>query len=384
MKYLTEMAEALSLGWPGTVDSHIMSSVLNSMTDGLMVISAQGVVLYTNRATQDILGYSLRDFREIGLEALIRENHENRDFKEIFADVVWKKCTSDYREVNYLHPGGSVKRLAATTSYLLADGQYESVLIGFVLVFKDVTEVFNLRAKEQELLREKQRVEQEKARSLHRLAMGVAHEIRNPVVTIGGFAARIRRDRRNPEEARHQAEKILLDAGKLEKLVDHVQEYCDLPELNAAEGDISLTVRAAVEAMTPKAKSKSIDLKIADNIEEHRCVFDAVLMHRALMELLGNAIDFSQEGSSVRISVLGSDEETSLEVSDSGVGIAPENLEYIFDPFFSTRTESSGMGLAIVERIVHEHMGRIEVDTELGRGTSIRIVFSSCFLCMSP
>ncbi len=383
MKYLTEFAEALSLGMPGSVDSVIIAGVLNSMSDGLMVMGAQGDVLYANKAVQEILGFSLQDFREKGLEDLVSGNHENHDFNEIFADIVEKRCAGGYREVTYLHPSGNLKRLAATTSYLLADGRHESILVGFVLLFKDVTEVFNLRVKEQDLLREKQRVEQEKARSLHRLAMGVAHEIRNPVVTIGGFAARIMRDHMNREDTRHQAERIFQDAGRLERLVDQVQQYCDLPEFKATEGDISLTVEDAVGAVTARAQVKSITLEIVNNLDGRRCVFDPILMGRALVELLDNAVDFSPQGARVLVFLLRREEETVVEVTDSGVGIEPEYLEYLFDPFFSTRTESSGMGLAIVDRIVQEHMGRINVDSEPGRGTTIRITLSNCLLRMS-
>ncbi|MDQ7785346.1 MAG: ATP-binding protein [Desulfomonilaceae bacterium] len=383
MKYLTDMVEALSFGRLGSVEDLVISGVLNSMNDSLMVIGPDGEVLYANRATTDILGYSVHDFRSTGIEALLSRDGENREINEIFSEVIRKKCAGDRKEVMYRHPNGEMKRLAATTSYLLAEGQYESVLVGFVLMFKDVTEVFNLRSKEQELLLEKQRVEREKARSLHRLAMGVAHEIRNPVVTIGGFAARIMRDHRNSEDARHQAELIVEDAGKLERLVDHVQQYCDLPELNPIDGDILQPVRAAVQRVMQRAEAKRIQLAILDNLDGHRCMFDAALIERALVELLDNAIDFSPEGSTVRISVRGHGEETVLEVADPGEGIPPQYLDYIFDPFFSTRTESSGMGLAIVERIVHEHMGRIDVETRPGKGTSIRIAFSGCIRHLS-
>ncbi len=77
----------------------------------------------------------------------------------------------------------------------------------------------------------------EKISSLHKLAMGVAHEIRNPMVTIGGFAARILRDSRSSEDTRRYAQSILEDARKLEKVVDKIQQYCNLPGVELAEGD---------------------------------------------------------------------------------------------------------------------------------------------------
>ena len=98
-----------------------------------------------------------------------------------------KKDIKNYREVDYRHPDGSVRRLAVTTSYLLARGDHESTFVGFVALFKDITEVFRLRRIEHNLVKEKERIDRARISSLHKLAMGVAHEIRNPVVTIGGF-----------------------------------------------------------------------------------------------------------------------------------------------------------------------------------------------------
>ena len=112
----------------------------------------------------------------------------------------------------------------------------------------------------------------------------------------------------------------------------------------------------------------------------HRCVFDAALLRTALVELLDNAIDFSEAGSTVTVTVYPTGEGTAIEVADSGSGIDPRDRDYIFDPFFSTKTHASGMGLPMVERIVHEHLGKIDVDSEPGRGTTVRIVLSACFI----
>ena len=155
------------------------------------------------------------------------------------------------------------KRLAVTTSYLMAEGVCETALVGFVAVFRDVTEVFNLRRNERDLLREKQRIAHEKVKSLDRLAMGVAHEIRNPVVTIGGFAGRIVRNQNNPSETRDYAEKIREDARKLEGVVDDVQRYCDLPELKAVESDIVATVQHAVPKWPPRLWKRTFSVKSA-------------------------------------------------------------------------------------------------------------------------
>ena len=374
MKPLKQDAQVLATGRQAIMDSTIVSDILDSMSDSILVIGREGEVLYANRITSEILGYSFEDLMGNGL-GLLLSKEENFDFNQIFVAAVRHSSMSYYSEVDYHHPDGAVKRLAATTTYFVKEGDSESTVIGFVALLKDVTEVFNLRRKEQELVQEKQRIDRERIRSLHKLAMGVAHEIRNPMVTIGGFAARILRNEKNLEETRRYAQNIVEEARKLEIVVDEIQQYCNLPEMNPSKGEISVVVGETVSQMVSAGLQRRVSVRFYDSVPpQRRVTFDPFLVRLAVVHLVKNAIDFSPEGGLVDVSLYLGDAEAILEVKDSGSGIADQDLEYIFDPFFSTRARGSGMGLAIVERIVREHMGRIEVDSKLGTGTTIRLV----------
>jgi len=359
----------------GATESPIVKSILDSMSDCLVVSDQHGDVLYANRTCGQMLGCSPHDLIDHGLEMLFFISEKNYDFNQIFLDAVNGKNVNNYSEVDYHHPDGFVRRLAATTSYLMAAGEHESSFIGFVALFKDITEVFNLRREEQELIREKDRIAKEKIRSLHKLAMGVAHEIRNPMVTIGGFATRILKDEKNPDETRRYGRIIVDHVKQLEKVVDRVHECCDLPDINPTKGNISTVVAEAVSEMAPMGLKRNVSLKFLNQTPEHHSVtFDASLFRLAVKQVLANAIGFSNDGAVVDIAVYPTGEGTVLEVKDYGGGIKDEDKEYIFDPFFSTRAHGTGMGLAIVERVVHEHMGRIEVESEFGKGTTVRII----------
>jgi PAS domain S-box-containing protein len=377
--------EMALLGCTGPMDSVIISNILDSMSDSLVVIGEDGEFLYVNKVTESILGYGLSDFRKRGLGELFFATEENRDFKQIFLDALWKKNIKNYREVDYHHPDGSVKRLAATTSYLLVQGEVETAFIGFVALFKDITEIFNLRRVEEALKLEKERIDREKITSLQKLAMGVAHEIRNPTVTIGGFAARIARDEKNPEETRRYARNILEDARRLEVLVKDVQEYCDLPESKFSRGSVSELVENVVAELAPLGMERNIAFRVVTRTPPgHEVGFDPGLLKAAFQRLVRNAVDFSQDGSTVDISVYIEDQGTVLEVRDYGIGIKAEDREYVFNPFFSTQVHGTGMGLAVVERVVHEHMGKIEVKSEPGSGTSMRIIIPNVLSAPTP
>lgn len=379
MKSQDHSVDILSLVSLESPESPLVQSILDSMSDCLIVLDQQGSILFANKTSAQMLGCSPGDLIEHGLEMLFFVSEKNHDFNQIFLDAVHGKNVNNYSEVDYHHPDGSVRRLAGTTSYLMAVGEHESSFIGFVALFKDITEVFNLRREEKELIREKDRIAREKIRSLHKLAMGVAHEIRNPMVTIGGFAARIVKDDKNSEETKRYAQIIVEHVKQLEEVVDRVHECCELPEPSLTKGNISKGVADTASAMGSSGLNRNVSLRFRDQMpEQHSITYDPHLFRLALKEVLENAIGFSHDGGVVDIAVYPTDEGTVLEVKDYGTGIREEDKAYVFDPFFSTRAHGTGMGLAIVERVVHEHMGHIELESELGQGTTVRIILPYC------
>ncbi len=356
------------------MDERVVKSILDSMSDSLIVVADDGAVLYTNKATERILGRSCDDLKKQGLALVFFTHEENYDFNEIFVDAVWNKSIKEYCEVDYHHPNGSLMRLAATTSYLLADEGDQSSFMGFIALFRDITDTYHLQRQERALINERERIAKENIRGLQRLAMGVAHEIRNPMVTIGGFAGRIGKDTTNSEKTIRYAQSILEDARKLELLVQRIQEYCNLPPTKLKKGDLSVLLRGVVSKLAPKARAGNVQVQLHDCAgDRYEIRFDPMLMKKAMLNLVENAIESSPEGAQVDISVFRGHGDLVIEVKDTGEGIKAEDLEFIFNPFFSTKSSAPGMGLAVVERVVHEHMGRIQVASQRGEGTAFRI-----------
>ena len=366
--------DLVSIVCSGTTDPSLIANILESISDSVIVLGPQGEILCCNKITEQMLGYSPEDLLEKGLSQLLAQNNGNEEFNRIFVDTISKQSVNGYKEVDYRHPDGSIRRLAATTSYLVDVGDRQTSFTGFVALFKDITEVAELRHKERQLIQERHKIAGERIRSLQKLAMGVAHEIRNPIVTIGGFAARIARAADDPETTRRYANNIMEAARSLEKVVDAVQQCCDLPQINPFEGSLSDLVKMTVSEMSPKAHEKRIDLRVHDELpKDYKTSFDPLLLMMGLVRLIDNSIEFSHEGSGVDISLRPAESGTLLEVRDYGSGISEQDLEFIFNPFFSTLPQAAGMGLTVVESVVNEHLGTIEVDSKPGAGTSVRI-----------
>ncbi len=363
------------------MDTIIIRNILDSLADCIIVTNSDGDVMYANRKTKEILGYSFDELREQGLGLVFFVRDENYEFNQILTNAIWNRAVNDYTEVDYFPPDGGKKRLAATTSYLMESNSGKTQFIGFVAIFRDITEVFTLRQKEKKFLEDRDRVATEKMRSLNKLAMGVAHEIRNPVVMIGGFANRIIKLDGNNMEAISYAHKIIEGARRLESLVDEVQCCANLANIKAVVGSLVEVAFETVKEMEIQAAEKSIKLLFHDSSSKNsKSRFDPDMMKVAIGNLLQNAIDFSSVGSEIDIFIHENDNETILGVKDYGVGIADAEREFVFDPFFSTKAQGTGMGLAVTQRIVNEHGGRIQLDSIPGKGSLFRISIPHDFL----
>ena len=328
------------------MDTIIIKNILDSLADCIIVINSDGDVMYANKKTRDILGYSFDDLRENGLGLVFFVRDENYEFNQILTNAIWNRAVNDYSEVDYFPPDGGKKRLAATTSYLIESNLGKTQFIGFVAIFRDITEVFTLRQKEKKLLEDRERVATEKMRSLNKLAMGVAHEIRNPVVMIGGFAGRIIKLDGNNMEAISYARKILEGARRLESLVDEVQGCANLANIKAVKGSLAEVALETVKEMESHASDKSIKLLFHDlSSKSGISRFDPGMMKIAIGNLLQNAIDFSSVGSEVDIFVHENDNETILGVKDYGAGIADAEREFVFDPFFFHQATGNWHGI---------------------------------------
>ncbi len=357
------------------LDIALVRNILDSMSDSLVVLGPQGEVVYANRATHSTLGYSLADIREHGLGLLFFPNEKNASFNQIFVDAAVHKNINQYTEVQYHHPDGSIRELAVTTSYLRDDRHADQAYIGFVALFKDITEVSTLRRRAEQWTLEKERIAREKARSLETLAMGVAHEIRNPVVSIGGFASRILRASGHDQKQRTYAQNILVSARRLEEMVAHVNQYCNLPEFRPVKADLGSHIAASVAEFVASRPGRSIPVRVTDSLpQEIEPVIDPTILNMVLQRLLENAVEFSPEESPIVVEFGMRDECLLIMVQDHGRGITEENLPFVFNPFFSTKATGTGMGMAIAQRLVQEHLGRMELDSQVGRGTTVSLL----------
>jgi len=215
----------------------------------------------------------------------------------------------------------------------------------------------------------------ERLAALGQLTAGLAHELRNPLGTIKASAEMLTKDftKQRPEVMSEMAGYIGSEVDRMNGLVASFLDFARPLQMHPAKADLRATLDEVVRQQAELARSRHISLYVRVNEPALSFTFDPDLLKLAVSNLVQNAIQASAPGQNVEIRAENGSQNVLIFVSDHGAGIQPEHLENIFNPFFTTRPQGVGLGLAIVSKIVDEHHGKIRVFSEPGSGTTFEM-----------
>ncbi|MFC1677261.1 PAS domain-containing sensor histidine kinase [Planctomycetota bacterium] len=215
---------------------------------------------------------------------------------------------------------------------------------------------------------------------LGKLTGALAHEIKNPLSTIKinlkliheGLADRVAEGVGLTSEIR-KISVIEKEADRLEHILDDFLRYTDKTELQLADIDVNELVSDMVDFYCPQAHSNSITIRKGLSDETLICRIDADMLKQVLLNLFINARQAMKKGDELIIRTARQNDCAQIEISDTGRGIAADKLDFIFEAYYSSRSQGSGLGLATAKKIVTAHKGTITVDSEVGKGTCFKI-----------
>lgn len=336
-----------------------------------MVINPSGQISITNESASTILGYTREELIGKGWAELFFETEENIDFNQVIIDVIQEERLNLHRSVLYMRQSGELLYLSMTTSFLKA----EQGLEGIVVLLDDVTILCELQEREKVILEERNRIQREKAESLHKLASAVAHQLRNPLTAIGGLTVLMSKKIGSEEPYNSYFQNITSDVKRLEKIVTSVEEYTNVRVVAPVKMEVSDIVDELREQGNILAHNLS--RTISWNIHCDRCqiTVDPKSFMVALLEIVRNSVEFlgRSEGMIEIKAVQESGGRIVIDIIDNGSGIPDEDFPFIFDPFYSTKAVGVGMGLCKVQRIIADHNGKVYVESRPGTGTKVRI-----------
>ncbi len=233
--------------------------------------------------------------------------------------------------------------------------------VGTVHISRDVTELRTLRERV---------VHSERMAALGELAARVAHEIRNPLISIGGFARRL--EKRLSDDTKEYARIIVNEVSRLENILKEILGFVKSSKFIKNKVDVNELMQGIIEFIKPEVNERNNQLINELSGERMFSLIDSDKIKEAILNIISNAAQATDHGS-ITVKTRTEDSEVIIELIDSGCGIKDEDIKNIFNPFFTTKAEGTGLGLAVTHKIIQEHSGKIKVESVWGGGTAFKI-----------
>ena len=337
-------------------------SLVENMPIGLAAFDGSGILTAFNQTAETIL------HRRAG-EALGKTAGEvlPGSFREIFFELtVEKRIIEREIECTVAEDHTLPLEVIATT---LEEG--DGAFLGYVILFRDMTEIRRLQ---QEITRSR------RLASLGSLAAGVAHEIRNPLSSLKGFATYFRERYQDIPADRETAEVMITEVDRLNRVIGQLLEFARPMTMTLVPTSLQMVIRHALKMVDRQARERGISIEAELPPEIGEIPLDADRISQVFMNLFLNAFAAMEAGGTLRVSIARQEDRMiRISISDTGSGIPKEDLPRVFDPYFTTKPSGTGLGLPIVQKIVEAHGGEILLASEPGQGTTATVLLPTQF-----
>ncbi|NWG02338.1 MAG: PAS domain S-box protein [Syntrophaceae bacterium] len=324
-------------------------------------------ILYTNRHAERLFGYP-------------REEMEGERIRMLFLD----------EDLNYFLPNIiylSLYKNGFEGEALLRQKNGMKIFVHlYTTMFKEEGEIF-ISFSFQEIQRlkklERERLEMERWANLGMMVEEIAHQVRNPIVAIGGYTQRLLKTFSYSTKNQYYLQQVLRETQKLETMIQRIEEYVLIPRPIFQKEKMEELLETILQTFSKEIAEKGISLNLeTKDLKGGGDLFiDQNLFTKAMIYILENSIEAigqapkGKKKEVIKVTLFGDEETIGVSISDQGEGIPKKNLVRIFDPFYSTRPDRVGLGLTFVKKVIEEQGGNIQVESRLKRGTTITMTF---------
>ncbi|RPI17726.1 MAG: PAS domain S-box protein [Ignavibacteriae bacterium] len=331
-------------------------NILANMADAVISTDKTGTITIFNKNAELLFGLKQDTISGKKINEVLPEK-----FHELEKHIKFKK-TINNEEISFYRNSKNIITSVSSAFTFDKGGNVDA----FTIVIKDITEIKNA---------EEQSKQREKFAAMGELASGVAHEIRNPLNTISMIAQRYDNEfipGENKDEYKNITGVLLSETKRVNNIIQQFLRYARPPKINLINInsiDFVKDIKKVAEASTG---SKQIKLIFVNN-DNFDLRIDIDLMKQALINLLNNSMDAVKEGGEINFNMQKYENNAEIVISDNGYGIPGENLSKIFNLYFTTKPNGTGLGLSLVQQIVSQHNGLIKVESIPGTGTKFLI-----------
>jgi PAS domain S-box-containing protein len=370
MSSLKTVLERLEVIEMETTKAEILGSrhpLLEMVQVAFIITDVHAKILYANRHAERLFGYVKGEIEGQRIRSLFLEEDQTYFLPNIIYLTAYK---SGFEGEVLLRQQDGAKIFVHLSTNAFREG-------GEIFLAFSLHEIQRLKKLERE------RLEGQHWTSLGKMVEEIAHQVRNPIVSLGGYTKRLQKALPSSQKGRYYLNQILRETRRLEALIQRVEEYVLIPRPTFQKINILEVIETALRAFSEKATERGILLNLETRTlkGDWDLFIDKGLLMNAISHILENSAESftgvlsGKRRKTVNVALWGNDESVGILISDRGEGISKKNLNRIFEPFFSTRPDQVGLGLTIAKRAVEENMGNIQVESRSKKGTTVTIVF---------
>ncbi len=335
----------------------LLETIFHAIQEGIVVLDGRSRIVYANRATEKLLGLNIEQAQGQAIGRYLRE--VEWDLVLDLDEKEWSRLMS--REVEISYPEHRFLDFYVVPLSLVNRNEK-----GAVVILRDVT-----RERENQA----STVESEKVQALTLLAAGVAHEIGNPLNSLNIHLQLMQRELRNLPDTERENVTELVDVAiqevtRLDQIIHQFLRAVRPTQPQLESCDIHVLIQETVKILHQEIKNRGILMETDFEEDAPELSVDRGQIKQAFFNVIKNAMEAMSEGGLLKIQTYVEGRFVAVAIQDNGPGIMPDELGSIFEAYQTSKQEGNGLGLMIVQRIIREHGGQIEVDSRPGEGTT--------------
>ncbi len=354
-------------------EAHELTERLNRITDNLQEIvfetNEKGEIIFLNQAWTQMTGYDIDECLGTMYDQYF--DQEERVVQHLLS-VIKEHKDAGRVELQLLHKEG--KKVWGDVHYKLYFDEHHQFTGGIGTV-ADITKQKQAKL-ELERSNQQLQMQAQKLAVAGQIAAGIAHEVRNPLTSVNGFLQLMKTQ--YPERTDY-FDIIFSEIKRIDFVLSELLVLAKPQSVHFQEVQLHELLEQVITLLKTNAVLSNIDLKQPFKRQDAGAILaDANQMKQLFINLIKNAIEAMPEGGSIYISTEKVLNEWKITIQDEGKGMSEEDIQKIYDPFFSTKKEGTGLGLTICATILKDHHGRMDVSSELGKGTAFHIYLPVC------
>ncbi len=339
----------------------INSGIIHSATDAIVTINEDHLIIGYNQGAEKMLGFTRQEALGQDLSLIIPPPYkaEHRDYVRRYLATREARVIGKHLRLTALRRDGREFPMSISFSVAEIGGN-----LYFTGIIRDITEY-------QEM--EDRLVQSERLAAVGDTMAHIAHEIKNPLLIIGGFARQLLKLPAFDDKGRQKLSMIAEEVTNLEELVAEMRDFVRRPPAQKRPGRLEVLISEVLELFHDTFSENHLKVNRVEESPLPEISFDAKQLRQVLINLFNNAMEAMPRGGDLTITTRERGESVEVVVADSGAGMSPEVVANLFQPYFTTKAKGTGLGLAISQSIIQEHGGSISVDSTPGQGSAFTI-----------